>query len=151
MSADDGRVVSNFIVQSLRNEPLTIYGDGNQTRCFCYVSDLIDGLVALFFKESVYEPVNLGNPQPIHMNQLAQEVIKLTVSKSTITNLPLPSDDPRQREPNINKAKYILGWEPKVNRATGLRETIKYFEKILVKFNNSNAVNQLCSSPPISI
>jgi len=131
MSLDDGRVVSNFIVQALRNEPLTIYGDGTQTRSFCYVSDLIDGLIALFFSENVHEPVNLGNPQPIQMNQLAQEVIKLTASKSTIINLPLPSDDPRQREPNINKAKNILGWEPKVSRETGLIEAIKYFKEIL--------------------
>jgi UDP-glucuronate decarboxylase len=131
MSANDGRVVSNFIVQALRNEPLTIYGDGTQTRSFCYVSDLITGLVDLFFKENVNEPVNLGNPEPIEMNQLAQEVINLTNSDSTISNMPLPSDDPRQREPNIEKAMNILGWEPKVKRNTGLIETIKYFKDIL--------------------
>jgi len=131
MSADDGRVVSNFIVQALRNEPLTIYGDGTQTRSFCYVSDLITGLIDLFFKENIHDPVNLGNPQPIEMNQLAQEVINLTNSDSTITNLPLPSDDPRQREPNIDKAKKLLGWEPVVNRNAGLTETINYFKNIL--------------------
>jgi len=131
MSFDDGRVVSNFIVQALRNEPITIYGDGTQTRSFCYVSDLISGLVDLFFIENVNDPVNLGNPEPIQMNQLAQEVIKLTGSKSTITKMPLPSDDPRQREPDIYKAKKVLGWEPKVNRETGLTETINYFKNIL--------------------
>jgi len=131
MSLDDGRVVSNFIVQALRNEPITIYGDGTQTRSFCYVSDLISGLVDLFFTENVNDPVNLGNPEPIQMNQLAQEVIKLTGSNSTITNMPLPSDDPRQREPDIDKAKKVLGWEPKVNRKTGLTETIKYFKDIV--------------------
>jgi UDP-glucuronate decarboxylase len=131
MSLDDGRVVSNFIVQALRNEPITIYGDGTQTRSFCYVSDLISGLVDLFFIENVNDPVNLGNPEPIQMNQLAQEVIKLTGSKSTITKMPLPSDDPRQREPDIYKAKKVLGWEPKVNRETGLTETINYFKNIL--------------------
>jgi UDP-glucuronate decarboxylase len=131
MSLDDGRVVSNFIVQALRNEPITIYGDGTQTRSFCYVSDLISGLVDLFFIENVNDPVNLGNPEPIQMNQLAQEVIKLTGSKSTITKMPLPSDDPRQREPDIYKAKKVLGWEPKVNRETGITETINYFKNIL--------------------
>jgi UDP-glucuronate decarboxylase len=131
MSIDDGRVVSNFIVQALRNEPLTIYGDGTQTRSFCYVSDLITGLVDLFFKDSVNGPVNLGNPEPIQMNKLAQEIIRLTGSGSTIMNMPLPSDDPRQREPDIYKAKKVLGWEPKVNRETGLTETINYFKNVL--------------------
>jgi UDP-glucuronate decarboxylase len=131
MSLDDGRVVSNFIVQALRNEPITINGDGTQTRSFCYVSDLVSGLVDLFFTENVNDPVNLGNPEPIQMNQLAQEVIKLTGSNSTITNMPLPSDDPRQREPDIDKAKKVLRWEPKVNRETGLTETIKYFKDIV--------------------
>ena len=131
MSIDDGRVVSNFIVQALRNEPLTIYGDGTQTRSFCYVSDLITGLVDLFFKDSINDPVNLGNPEPIQMNKLAQEIIRLTGSGSTIINMPLPSDDPRQREPDIYKAKKVLGWEPKVNRETGLKETINYFKNIL--------------------
>jgi UDP-glucuronate decarboxylase len=131
MSIDDGRVVSNFIVQALRNEPLTIYGDGTQTRSFCYVSDLITGLVDLFFKDSINDPVNLGNPEPIQMNKLAQEIIRLTGSGSTIINMPLPSDDPRQREPDIYKAKKVLGWEPKVNRETGLTETINYFKNVL--------------------
>ena len=131
MSVDDGRVVSNFIVQALRNEPLTIYGDGTQTRSFCYVNDLIEGMVDLFFKEDIHEPVNLGNPEPIQMNQLAQEVISLTNSNSKLINLPLPMDDPRQREPNIDKAKKILGWEPKINRKTGLTDTIEYFAGIL--------------------
>jgi len=131
MSVNDGRVVSNFIVQALRNEPLTIYGDGTQTRSFCYVDDLIIGMLNLFFKEDINEPVNLGNPEPIQMNQLAQEVITLTNSNSKVINLPLPMDDPRQREPNIDKARKILGWEPKINRKTGLTDTIKYFSEIL--------------------
>ena len=131
MHPNDGRVVSNFIVQALRNEPLTIYGDGTQTRSFCYVYDLIGGMVDLFFMEDIHEPVNLGNPEPIQMNQLAQEVISLTNSNSKLINLPLPMDDPRQREPNIDKAKKILGWEPKINRKTGLTDTIEYFAGIL--------------------
>lgn len=128
MDAGDGRVVSNFIVQALRGNPLTIYGDGSQTRSFCYVSDLIDGLVKLFFTEEVYEPVNLGNPAPINMKELAQEVISLTGSDSEIKYVDLPQDDPKQREPNIEKAKSLLGWAPSINRFEGLKNTIEYFK-----------------------
>lgn len=131
MSHDDGRVVSNFIVQALRNEPITIYGDGSQTRSFCYVSDLIEGFIAMFFTEKIYEPINLGNPTPINMHQLAQEIISLTGSKSKIVYLPLPADDPRQREPNISQAKALLGWQPKVGRESGLIATVDYFRKVL--------------------
>ena len=127
MSIEDGRVVSNFIVQALRNEPITIYGDGKQTRSFCYVSDLIDGIVSLFFKEEIGEPINLGNPSPVTMIELAQEVINLTSSKSTIVNLPLPQDDPRQREPDISKAKKLLDWQPTISRKSGLEMTIADF------------------------
>ena len=131
MSIDDGRVVSNFIVQSLHGKPITIYGDGTQTRSFCYVSDLIEGIVAVFFKEGINEPINLGNPSPISMTQLAEEVIKLTGSKSTISYLPLPQDDPRQREPDISKAMSKLNWQPLVSRELGLNKTIEYFKKTL--------------------
>jgi len=131
MSKDDGRVVSNFIVQALRNEPITIYGDGLQIRSFCFVSDLIEGLVKLFLKEDVNEPINLGNPMPITMDKLAQEVIELTGSKSEISYLPLPQDDPRQREPDISKAKALLDWQPTISRESGLVATIDYFRKVL--------------------
>jgi UDP-glucuronate decarboxylase len=127
MSKDDGRVVSNFIVQALRNEPITVYGDGSQIRSFCFVSDLVEGLVKLFFKEKVFEPINLGNPMPITMKQLALEVIQLTQSDSIISHLPLPKDDPRQREPSISKAKELLDWQPLVSRKLGLEITIDYF------------------------
>jgi len=128
MDANDGRVVSNFIVQALKGEPITIYGDGSQTRSFCYVSDLIEGLVKLFFTEKVHEPINLGNPSPINMKQLAEEVLTLTGSKSKLTFKELPGDDPKQREPNISKARGLLCWEPKVEREAGLTSTVEYFK-----------------------
>lgn len=131
MSINDGRVVSNFIVQALRGESLTIFGDGKQTRSFCYVTDLIDGLISLFFKENLNIPINLGNPEPIEMIQLASEIVTLTNSKSEIINVPLPQDDPRQREPDIEKARKILKWNPKVNRHEGLKKTVDYFKEIL--------------------
>ena len=131
MAADDGRVVSNFIVQALRGKPLTVYGDGSQTRSFCYVSDLIDGLIKLFFAEKVFEPVNLGNPTPINMKDLAEEVIQLTGSKSKIEYRPLPQDDPLQREPIIERAQNILEWSPIVGRKEGLSKTVEYFRKVL--------------------
>lgn len=127
MAIDDGRVVSNFINQALRSEPLTLFGDGLQTRSFCYVDDLIQGLLKLFFTEDISGPVNLGNPEPITMLQLAKEILELTQSTSKIEFLDLPQDDPLQREPEISKAKSLLGWEPIVNRETGLRKTIDYF------------------------
>jgi UDP-glucuronate decarboxylase len=131
MSKDDGRVVSNFIVQALRNEPLTVYGDGSQIRSFCFVSDLVEGLVKLFLKEKINEPINIGNPMPITMGQLAREIIALTGSNSKITYLPLPQDDPRQREPDISKAKALLDWQPTISRESGLEATIDYFRKVL--------------------
>lgn len=131
MDANDGRVVSNFIVQSLKGEPITIYGDGSQTRSFCYVSDLIEGLIKLFFTEKIYEPVNLGNPNPINMKELAEEVLGLTGSKSKIAYKELPGDDPKQREPNITKAKDLLNWSPKVERILGLEKTVNYFRRNL--------------------
>ena len=129
MAINDGRVISNFIIQALKNEPLTIYGDGSQTRSFCYVDDLIDGLVKLFFTENIHEPINLGNPEPISMSSLAQEIISITNSTSKIIHLPLPSDDPKQREPVIAKAKDLLQWNPKIVRKTGLIQTANYFSK----------------------
>jgi UDP-glucuronate decarboxylase len=128
MDANDGRVVSNFIVQALRGKPITIYGDGSQTRAFCYVSDLIEGLIKLFFTERIYEPINLGNPNPINIKELAEEILELTGSKSKISYKELPGDDPKQREPNITKAKDLLNWSPKVDRRTGLTSTIEYFK-----------------------
>jgi UDP-glucuronate decarboxylase len=124
MCLNDGRVITNFISQALRDEPITVYGDGSQTRSFCYVSDLIQGLVKLFFSENVFEPVNIGNPNPITMMNLAAEVIKLTNSKSEIVLLPLPQDDPKDRQPDISKAAALLGWGPTVEREVGLKETI---------------------------
>ena len=131
MGANDGRVVSNFIVQALKGNPITVYGNGAQTRSFCYVDDLIDGLVKLFFKEGVFEPVNLGNPEPINIMQLANEVIKLTGTRSEIERKELPSDDPKQREPSIAKAKTLLGWAPFTKREDGLVKTIEYFRRVL--------------------
>ncbi|MDP1579102.1 MAG: GDP-mannose 4,6-dehydratase, partial [Candidatus Didemnitutus sp.] len=119
---------SNFIVQALKGENLTIYGDGSQTRSFCYVDDLIEGFVRLMNQTSTVGPVNLGNPGEFTMLELAQEVLKLTKSKSKLVHLPLPSDDPKQRCPDITLAKKHLQWEPKVPLAAGLKKTIAYFK-----------------------
>ena len=132
MAIDDGRVVSNFIVQALRGDDLTIYGDGTQTRSFCYVDDLVDGLVKLFFSKSS-GPINLGNPSPISMLELAREIIHLTNSSSSINFLPLPENDPKLREPNIDKAKSELNWQPRVDRGTGLLATVEYFRDIIAR------------------
>jgi UDP-glucuronate decarboxylase len=126
MSVGDGRVVTNFIVQALRNEDITVYGDGSQTRSFCYVDDLVDGLISLFFSEGNHDPINLGNPVPTSMLDLAQEILDLTNSNSKIIFDPLPPDDPKKREPDITKAKELLGWEPKVLRTDGLKKTIEH-------------------------
>jgi UDP-glucuronate decarboxylase len=132
MHPNDGRVVSNFIVQALRGEDITIYGDGSQTRSFCYVDDLIEGFVRLMATgDDVTGPVNLGNPNEFTMLELAQQVIALTGSKSKIAHKPLPQDDPRQRQPDIAKAKTHLGWAPKIELKEGLTRTIAYFEKML--------------------
>jgi UDP-glucuronate decarboxylase len=130
MSRDDGRVVSNFICQALDGKDLTIYGDGSQTRSFCYVDDLIEGLISLFFTESVHEPVNIGNPAPINMLELAKEIINLTGSASSIAFKDLPSDDPKIRMPDISVAKKRLGWTPIVSRIDGLNRTIEYFSSV---------------------
>ncbi len=143
MAMNDGRVVSNFIVQALTNQDITIYGSGNQTRSFCYVDDMIGGLTALFFSGKTGTPINLGNPQPISMLQLAQEIIKLTNSSSEIVFHNLPSDDPLQREPDIQKAKQILNWQPKVEREIGLIQTIDYFRKSLIGEPQANQIHNL--------
>jgi UDP-glucuronate decarboxylase len=127
MSASDGRVVSNFITQALTDQPITIFGDGKQTRSFCYVDDLISGIIKMFFADNPEEPINLGNPEPIDMASLASEIIDLTKSKSSISFKPLPQDDPVDRLPDIRKAKEILGWSPFIDRETGLKKTIEYF------------------------
>lgn len=129
MSFNDGRVVSNFIVQALKNQPITIYGDGNQTRSFCYVSDLIDGFIKLMFsKPEVTGPINLGNPKEFTMLELAQEVIRQTNSESKISFQELPQDDPKQRKPDIEKAQKLLEWEPSVELVHGLEMTIEEFK-----------------------
>jgi UDP-glucuronate decarboxylase len=125
MALDDGRVVTNFITQAINDAPITIYGDGSQTRSFCYVDDLIDGLVKLFFTEGVYQPINLGNPVSVSMKTLGEEIISMASSKSVLEYKPLPSDDPKLREPDITKAKSILNWSPQINRAEGLERTYK--------------------------
>lgn len=132
MHPNDGRVVSNFIVQALKGRDITIYGKGTQTRSFCYVSDLIDGFVRLMATgPEVTGPINLGNPVEFTMLELAELVLKLTGSSSKLIFEPLPSDDPKQRQPDISKAKQALGWEPKVKLEDGLKETIAYFRSIV--------------------
>jgi UDP-glucuronate decarboxylase len=130
MAEDDGRVVSNFIVQALRGEPLTIYGDGEQTRSFCYVSDLVDGLVALMETDDFVGPVNLGNPGEFTVRELAEMVLRMTESSSPIEAHPLPEDDPRQRQPDITLARERLGWSPSIPLEEGLRKTIDYFRTV---------------------
>jgi len=132
MHPNDGRVVSNFIIQALRNEDITIYGTGNQTRSFCYVSDLVDGLMRLMQTPGeVTGPVNLGNPVEFTIRQLAETVISLTGSSSKIAYRPLPEDDPRQRCPDIGLAQNLLGWAPRVQLRDGLMKTVEYFERLL--------------------
>ena len=131
MAINDGRVVSNFIVQALRNEPLTIYGDGSQTRSFCYVSDLIEGLCRMMDAEGLTGPLNLGNPGEFTISELAEKIIRLTQSRSKITHKPRPSDDPLHRRPDISLAREKLGWEPKVSLEEGLAQTIDYFKERL--------------------
>jgi len=134
MHPNDGRVVSNFIMQALRNEPITLYGDGRQTRSFCFVDDLIGGLMALMETPREFiGPVNLGNPGEFTIKELAEMVIEMTGSRSTLTYLPLPSDDPRQRCPDISLAREAMGWAPSIPLREGLAQTIKYFDTMLGK------------------
>ena len=132
MHPNDGRVVSNFIVQALQNEPITLYGEGTQTRAFCYVDDLIDGFLALMAApDDITGPINLGNPVEISVAELAERIIALTGSRSTITHRPLPVDDPVQRCPDIAQAEAVLGWRPHTELKAGLTRTIAYFDKLL--------------------
>lgn len=130
MATDDGRVVSNFIIQALQGKDLTVYGNGTQTRSFCYVDDLIEGFIKLFFAEGIHQPINLGNPVPVNMLSLAEEIIDLTKSSSKVIMTKLPSDDPKQRQPTIEKAEKILDWKPKISRHDGLLKTIEYFQPL---------------------
>jgi len=132
MHPNDGRVVSNFIVQALQGSPITIYGEGQQTRSFCYVDDLIEGFLKLMAAPKGFTgPVNLGNPGEFTIRELAEKVIAMVGSKSTIQFLPLPADDPRQRKPDISQARAQLGWEPQIALDQGLQKTIAYFEALL--------------------
>lgn len=133
MLPDDGRVVSNFIVQALQGKDLTVYGEGSQTRSFCYVDDLVDGFMRFMEQEKIVGPMNLGNPGEFTMLQLAELVLKKVGGKSKITHLPLPSDDPKQRRPDITLAKDTLGWEPKVPLEDGIERTIAYFKGAIAK------------------
>jgi UDP-glucuronate decarboxylase len=132
MALNDGRVVSNFIVQALKGEPITVFGKGEQTRSFCYVDDLIEGAIRMMEQDGFIGPVNLGNPHETTILELAEMIIRLTGSKSKIVYKPLPPDDPVRRQPDISLAKEKLAWEPKVNLEDGLKETIRYFKKKLV-------------------
>jgi UDP-glucuronate decarboxylase len=129
MHPNDGRVVSNFIMQALKNEDITVYGDGNQTRSFCYVDDLIEAMIRVMGTPDDFTgPINIGNPQEFTMVELARHVLALTGSKSQLVFKPLPSDDPKQRQPDISLAKSILGWSPKTGLKDGLDKTIRFFE-----------------------
>lgn len=132
LQLNDGRVISNFMKQALRGDPLTVYGDGSQTRSFCYVSDEIDGFLRLA-KSDEHLPVNLGNPNEFTILECAQEVLKVTASKSKIIHEPLPQDDPKQRQPDITKARTLLGWEPKIQLPQGLQLSLEYFRKAVAE------------------
>src|SRR5258705_1592869 len=129
MLEDDGRVVSNFIVQAFRGEPLTLYGAGDQTRSFCYVGDLLEGLIGLMNTDDLHQPVNLGNPGEFTIKQLAEEVVRICGSKSDVEYLPLPEDDPKQRRPDISRAQKLLDWNPTIPLNEGLQKTISYFKQ----------------------
>ena len=136
MHPNDGRVVSNFIIQAIQNKPITIYGDGSQTRSFCYVDDMLDGLIKLMnTNDEIIGPINLGNPSEFKIIELAELIIDLTSSKSQIIHLPLPEDDPIRRQPDITKAKSILEWHPKISLKDGLIKTIEYFERLMIEGN----------------
>jgi dTDP-glucose 4,6-dehydratase len=130
MRLDDGRVLPNFVGQALRGEPLTVYGDGSQTRSFCYVDDLVDGIEKVLFCD-FHEPVNLGNPDELTILEFAREILELSGSKSQVAYRPLPQDDPKVRQPDISRARQLLGWGPKVARRDGLRRTLEYFTRKL--------------------
>jgi UDP-glucuronate decarboxylase len=131
MLPNDGRVVSNFIVQALKGEPITIYGKGEQTRSFCYVDDLVEGIIRMMNQDGFIGPVNLGNPNEFSIKQLADQVIRLTGTQSKIEAKPLPQDDPTRRQPNISLAQDKLGWTPKIELEEGLKKTIEHFRAVL--------------------
>ncbi len=133
MDPSDGRVISNFIMQALRGEPLTIYGDGSQTRSFCFVDDLVDGLMRLMDQDEQTGPINIGNPNENSMLQLAESVLAATGSESKLIHLELPADDPKQRCPDISKAKQYLGWSPRVDLETGLAKTVEYYREFIAQ------------------
>jgi UDP-glucuronate decarboxylase len=135
MAIDDGRVISNFCVQALTGRDITIYGDGSQTRSFCYISDMVDGLVRLMTRDSCFEPVNLGNPEEFTIIELAQKILSLTQSTAQLVFRPLPPDDPVKRRPDISRAVEILGWQPTVPLNSGLQETVPYFKEKLSREN----------------
>jgi dTDP-glucose 4,6-dehydratase len=130
MRLDDGRALPNFMGQALRGEPLTVYGDGSQTRSFCYIDDLVEGIVRLLHTDYA-EPINLGNPEEVTILEFAREILALSGGKSEIVFRPLPQDDPRVRRPDITRARQLLGWEPKISRQEGLRRTLEYFRRVL--------------------
>ncbi|MDZ7623251.1 MAG: GDP-mannose 4,6-dehydratase [Ignavibacteriaceae bacterium] len=130
MRAKDGRAIPNFIMQALTEHPITVYGDGSQTRSFCYITDEVDGLYKLLMSDED-EPVNIGNPEEIPLIEIAKEIIELTSSKSKIIFEELPVNDPKVRQPDITKARTKLGWEPKVSRREGLKKTIQYFKELI--------------------
>jgi UDP-glucuronate decarboxylase len=132
MQPNDGRVVSNFIVQALRREPITIYGNGTQTRAFCYVDDMVEGFVRLMSTPDDFTgPLNLGNPHEFTISELAEKILAITGSRSKIIHRPLPADDPRQRQPDISMAKQVIGWSPTVSLEQGLQKTVLYFDQLL--------------------
>ena len=132
MAIDDGRVVSNLIIQALKNEPLTIYGDGSQTRSFCYVSDLVHGLYSLMNSDdSITGPINMGNPNEFTILELSELIIKLCQSSSSVKFESLPENDPKQRKPNIQKANELLNWKPSIQLKEGLTQTIEYFKQVI--------------------
>jgi len=139
MAIDDGRVISNFCVQALTGKDITIYGDGSQTRSFCYISDMVEGLVRLMTRDSCYEPVNLGNPEEYTIIELAQKILSMTQSTAQLVFRPLPPDDPVKRRPDISRAREILGWQPTVPLKSGLQETIPSFKEKLSQENVSMA------------
>jgi UDP-glucuronate decarboxylase len=151
MHPNDGRVVSNFIMQGLRGNPITIYGEGSQTRSFCYIDDLIEGFITFMNSPAAFVgPVNLGNPGEFSILELAEMIIEMTGSKSNLVFVPLPEDDPKQRQPNINLAKQRLGWQPVIPLHEGLRRTIDYFDGVLSSGNNQGYLNLSQSSAQIA-
>ena len=140
MHPNDGRVVSNFIVQALKGEPITLYGNGSQTRSFCYVDDLIEGFVRLMASpDDVTGPINIGNPGEFTIRELAEKVLALTGSRSELVHRPLPENDPMQRQPDITRAKAMLGWEPTIALEQGLKKTIAYFDELLASWSGVSA------------